>query len=294
MKSKNDFLVEFFKRRKINFLRGFFGFVGVIFLFLLFFSFSENKDDYIAELSLNEIILNNNDLLNHLEEIENDQKLKAILLIVNSPGGTVVGSQKLYQKLKNIGKKIPIAVSMQEIAASGGYMVSLAGEKIFCHMGTITGSIGVILQTASIKQFLEKIGVEPIVIKSGNMKAVPNPLEKVDENNKKEIYKIVDDMYNQFLDLVIKSRNLNSASIEAISTGAIFTGSQAKKINLVDEIGDKSDALDWLKQKANLPKEIQIEKINKKKDIYDFLNFFNPEPLSKFNGFLALWTPSYE
>ena len=186
----------------------------------------EKKHDFIAKVYINDIILNNEDLFKKLDGLKDENNLKGILVNVNSPGGTVVGSQKIYEKLKKLGEKIPVAVSMQEVAASGGYMVSLAGDRIFCHRGTITGSIGVILQSVSIQNLLERLGVDPLLIKSGKMKASPNPLEKVDEETKSKILPLVNDMYQDFLSLVIQSRTLSEKSIEAISDGSVFTGNQ--------------------------------------------------------------------
>ena len=111
--------------------------------------------------------------------------MKGLLLIVNSPGGTFVSSKEIFDSIKNIGKRIPTAVYMKEMATSGGYLVSLGAEKIFSNQGTITGSIGVILQTADMSELLKKIGVNPIIIKSGELKSVPNPLEKINQEDDK-------------------------------------------------------------------------------------------------------------
>lgn len=172
-------------------------------------------------------------------------------------------------------------------------MVSLAGDKIFCHQGTITGSIGVILQSASFQNLLQKLGIDPIIIKSGKMKSSPNPLERVDEETKSKIYNLVDDMYKDFLSLVIKSRNLNENSIKAISDGSVFTGLQAINLNLVDSIGDENDALEWLKKSANLDNDVKVIDIEKAKDIFNLFDL-PKKTLKSFNGLFALWIPSYE
>ena len=274
-------------------LRGTFWFVLTAVVVLIISIIPERKHDFIAKVYINDIILNNEDLFKKLDDLKDKNNLKGILVNINSPGGTVVGSQQIYEKLKKLGKKIPIAVSMQEVAASGGYMISLAGDKIFCHRGTITGSIGVILQSVSINNLLEKLGVDPLLIKSGKMKASPNPLEKVDEETKSKILPLVNDMYQDFLSLVIQSRTLSEESIEVISDGSVFTGNQAVKLNLVDSIGDENDALEWLKQKANLKSDIKVIDIEETKDIFNFFDFSNKK-LKNFNGFFALWAPYYE
>ena len=150
-----------------------------------------------------------------------------------------------------------------------------------------------ILQSVSINNLLEKLGVDPLLIKSGKMKASPNPLEKVDEETKSKILPLVNDMYQDFLSLVIQSRTLSEKSIEVISDGSVFTGNQAVKLNLVDSIGDENDALEWLKQKANLKSDIKVIDIEETKDMFSFFDFSNKQ-LKNFNGFFALWAPYYE
>lgn len=293
MKEKNDFLIDFFSKKKTTFFRGTLWLVITIISVLLIFNFPEKKQDFIAKIYIDDIIFSNDELLDKLDNLSLQEDLKGILVNVNSPGGTVVGSQRIYRKLKSLGEKFPIVVSMQEVAASGGYMVSLAGDKIFCHQGTITGSIGVILQSASFQNLLQKLGIDPIIIKSGKMKSSPNPLERVDEETKSKIYNLVDDMYKDFLSLVIKSRNLNESSIKAISDGSVFTGLQAINLNLVDSIGDENDALEWLKKSANLDNDVKVIDIEKAKDIFNLFDL-PKKTLKSFNGLFALWIPSYE
>ncbi len=293
MKEKNDFLIDFFSKKKTTFFRGTLWLVITIISVLLIFNFPEKKQDFIAKIYIDDIIFSNDELLDKLDNLSLQEDLKGILVNVNSPGGTVVGSQRIYRKLKSLGEKFPIVVSMQEVAASGGYMVSLAGDKIFCHQGTITGSIGVILQSASFQNLLQKLGIDPIIIKSGKMKSSPNPLERVDEETKSKIYNLVDDMYKDFLSLVIKSRNLNENSIKAISDGSVFTGLQAINLNLVDSIGDENDALEWLKKSANLDNDVKVIDIEKAKDIFNLFDL-PKKTLKSFNGLFALWIPSYE
>ena len=295
MKSKNDFLLDYFNKKKKNFLRGFLYFILIFFVIISFLSFNDLKKDYIAKISIDEIILNNENLLSSLDELLNDENLRAVVVKINSPGGTVVGSQKLYNKLTRIGEKVPIAISMQEVAASGGYMVSLAGERIFSHDGTITGSVGVILQSANITNLLSNLGIDPLIVKSGKLKSSPNPLEKTTDDSKKSIQRIIDDMHKQFLELVIKKRNLNQNDVLKISDGRVFTGLQAKEINLVDEIGDEQDAVNWMKEKLQLDDSIEIKKIGERKKYDDILNLKSFDRLKvTFNGIYALWLPNYE
>ena len=142
-------------------------FISLISIFFLSLIFLINKNnDFIAKLSIDGVIYERNDIIEKIDKLDEDMSVQGLLLIVNSPGGTFVSSKEIFDSIKNIGKRIP-TVYMKEMATSGGYLVSLGAEKIFSNQGTITGSIGVILQTADIGELLKKIGVNPIIIKSG-------------------------------------------------------------------------------------------------------------------------------
>lgn len=286
---KNEFLVNFFNEKKRSFLRGFIALI-ILFIGITFFDSIFNKqDNYIAKVSIENIIYTDDDFLILLDDLKNDKNVKAVLVDLNSPGGTIVGSQTIYNKLKSLGENVPIAVSMKEVAASGGYLISLAADRIFCYKGTITGSVGVILQTVNLNNLLEKIGLEPLIVKSGSMKSVPNPFEKVDEEKKKKIISLVDNMAKQFLNLVIQSRNLSKKEIDLISDGSVFTGAQAKEISLVDEIGDEQDAITWLKKKADLDEKTKVLEIKKPESFLNDINLNTSNILKKMSGILAIW-----
>lgn len=286
---KNEFLVNFFNEKKRSFLRGFIALI-ILFIGITFFDSIFNKqDNYIAKVSIENIIYTDDDFSILLDDLKNDKNVKAILVDLNSPGGTIVGSQTIYNKLKSLGENVPIAVSMKEVAASGGYLISLAADRIFCYKGTITGSVGVILQTVNLNNLLEKIGLEPLIVKSGSMKSVPNPFEKVDEEKKKKIISLVDNMAKQFLNLVIQSRNLSKKEIDLISDGSVFTGAQAKEISLVDEIGDEQDAITWLKKKADLDEKTKVLEIKKPESFLNDINLNTSNILKKMSGILAIW-----
>ena len=286
---KNEFLVNFFNEKKRSFLRGFTALI-ILFIGITFFDSIFNKqDNYIAKVSIENIIYTDDDFSILLDDLKNDKNVKAVLVDLNSPGGTIVGSQTIYNKLKSLGENVPIAVSMKEVAASGGYLISLAADRIFCYKGTITGSVGVILQTVNLNNFLEKIGLEPLIVKSGSMKSVPNPFEKVNEEKKKKIISLVDNMAEQFLNLVIQSRNLSKKEIDLISDGSVFTGAQAREINLVDEIGDEQDAITWLKKKADLDEKTKVLEIKKPESFLNDINLNTSNILKKMSGILAIW-----
>lgn len=296
---KSDFLDDYFKKKKIKYLRGLL-FLSLIILLLFFLTkFTSKSNAFLARVEVHDVILDNKNLLNKIELLKSEEELKGIIVSINSPGGTIVASQELYKAFKSIGKKIPIVVSMKDVAASGGYMVSLASKKIYCYEGTLTGSIGVILQSANIENLLSKLGIQPVIYKSGSLKAVPNPLEKVSNFGDSNIKTIIQNMFDQFLGLVSEERKLSSQTKELISDGRVFTGLQAKEINLVDEIGTESDAIEWLKEFTNSPNDIKIIDMNKENKISSYFNIsflksFFKENLIFTNGIFALWYPYYE
>lgn len=195
--------------------------------------------------------------------IKND-KVKGVLLRVNSPGGTVPTSQEIYEAVKELKKKNKIVVvSMGDMAASGGYYVSCAADKIVANPGTLTGSIGVIMNLMNFKALADKVGIEPEVIKSGLFKDIASPYHKMTREERQILTDLIMDSYDQFTQVVAEGRALPIEEVKRIADGRIYSGRQAKAIKLVDELGTYSDALALLqklckerfKNSADLPVE---------------------------------------
>ena len=289
----NTFLNDYFSKRKTLIIRAFF--ISLISIFFLSLIFSINKNnDFIAKLSIDGVIYERNDIIEKIDNLDEDMSVKGLLLIVNSPGGTFVSSKEIFDSIKNIGKRIPTAVYMKEMATSGGYLVSLGAEKIFSNQGTITGSIGVILQTADMSELLKKIGVNPIIIKSGELKSVPNPLEKINQNQIQYVEEIISLMQKEFLNILKYTRDISPEVINLVSDGRILTGSQAKSMNLIDEIGSERDAIFWLKKRGNLDDDVPVVDISSKDNFLNILNIksfknkINNINVNFLNGILAI------
>ena len=292
---KSDTLVQYFLERKSLINKSF---MLIVLSFFVIFILSKNykESPFIAKISLEGMINNESNFIEKINQLKQKENLKAILILVNSPGGTFVSSKEIYDSLKLFDEKIPIAVYMKEVATSGAYLVSLGADKIFANTGTITGSVGVILQTADITTLLDKIGINPLVIKSGDLKAVPNLVEKTNELQFEYIKNIVLLMQEEFMQLVNLERKISIKSQEKIRDGRIFTSKQAKKIKLIDEVGVEKNALDWLKKKAGLDDKIKIIDYAETNELFDFLNLklfrkFNNMDLKLTDGILAIWTP---
>ena len=296
---KNIHFDDFLKQRRKKLIRGLLFFVTFILILFFLNLFLKKESPFIAKLSIDSIIMNNPEFIRKLDSLKNNKNLKAVLVDVNSPGGTVVGSREIYNNLKKISENIPVAISMKEVAASGGYMVALAGNKIFCYEGTITGSVGVIMQSVNIEKLLQSLGIEPVIFKSGELKAKPNPVEGLNSNEKDIIQNVIESIHESFLTMVKNNRKISEDNLKIISDGRIFTGIEAKKINLVDEIGSEKDALDWLKTETSVEKDIDVIKIENETNFSNILDILSLKSILKkkiatSNGLFAIWAPYYE
>jgi protease-4 len=253
-----------------------------------------SNEDYIASVLIDEIILEDEKRDKKLKKIIDDSHIKALIVNVNSPGGTVVGSEKIYNILRKISEKKPVVIVMGTMAASGGYLISLGGDYIVSHNGTITGSIGVILQTAEVTELAQKLGIKFNNFKSGELKAVPNPTEKLTEEVRVAIMENIEDTYNFFLELVSERRNLPIEEVKKLADGRLYSGRQALKLKLVDAIGSEDTALKWLQEvkKVNLTvKDYQLKPKPKLMDIIleDFDSITPSFFKNSFNGIKAIF-----
>lgn len=213
---------------------------------------------YIARIKIHDVILDDLPRLEKIQTLIDDKNVKAIIVSINSPGGSVVGSETLYNKFKQAAKQKPVVAVLDSVAASGGYLAALGTNYIIAHNGTITGSIGVIIQTAEITELAKAIGVKFESFKSNPLKAVPNMTEKTSEEARESIMEVVYSTHEYFVEQVSISRNIPKERIRAIADGKIFSGQQAVKLGLVDMIGSYEDAVNWLHQKQNISKNLQI------------------------------------
>jgi len=218
-------------------------------------------DDYIGSVLIEEIILEDAKRDRKLEKIIDNNHIKALIVHVNSPGGSVVGSEKIYNLFRKISAKKPIVVVMGTLAASGGYLISLGADYIITHNGTITGSIGVIFQTAEITELAEKLGIKFNNFKSGELKATPNPTEKVTEAVRDAIMSNIQDTYEYFVELVAIRRGFSIEETKKIADGRIYSGRQALKLKLVDAIGDQDDAIKWLQDVKKIDSKLKVKEI---------------------------------
>jgi protease-4 len=180
-----------------------------------------------------------------LDSYQTVEELKTFVVRIDSPGGGVAPSQEIYNAVKRVRKEKnkTVIASMGTVAASGGYYIAVATDRILANPGTLTGSIGVIMQLANFQDLLEKIGVKNVVVKSGKFKDIGSPFRPMQDEDRKLLQLVMDDVHRQFIDAVAEGRSLDQAEVEQLADGRVFTGQQAKSILLVDDIGDLHDAI---------------------------------------------------
>ena len=199
----------------------------------------------VAVVRIEGPILDSQQAVTDLEDFSEDPLVKAIVVRIDSPGGGVAPSQEIYNAVRRVREehnKIIVA-SMGTVAASGGYYIAVASDRILANPGTLTGSIGVILQVANIEELLKKIGVQSLVIKSGRYKDLGSPFRPMTQEDRRLMQAVMDDVHKQFIEAVARGRSLEVADVELLADGRVFTGLQAKDSLLVDDLGDLRDAI---------------------------------------------------
>lgn len=199
-------------------------------------------------------------ILDSLDEVKDNGDIKALMLVVNSPGGGVYESAEIHDKIeavKEAGKKV--YVTMKNTAASGGYYISAPADKIYASKETLTGSLGVIMQSMNYKELADKYGVKFNTIKSGPHKDIMSPTKEMDETERAILQKFVDESYEGFVNVISNGRHMDKAQVKKIADGRIYSGQQAQKLNLVDEIGTEADAMKALKKEIKAKNAEVIE-----------------------------------
>ena len=189
-----------------------------------------------------------------LQKAEKDDQVRALIVRINSPGGTITASDVLYHELVAFKerRKVPVIAAIMDVGASGGYYAALAADTIVANPTTVTGSIGVVMITVNAQGLLEKIGVAPLAIKSGPMKDAGSPFRSLTEPERAVFQSIIDEMYGRFLGLIVKARKLPEDRVRAAADGRVYTAEQALRLGLVDRIGYLEDVVALAKDRAGL------------------------------------------
>jgi protease IV len=208
----------------------------------------------IARVTIEGLIRGNRQRVEALERLS-ESSAKAVIIHINSPGGTVSGSEELYDSLTRLKAKKPVVVVVDGIAASGGYIAAVASDRVFAQQSSIVGSIGIIFQYPNFTDLLKTVGVQVESIKSTPLKASPNGLEPTSPEARAAVESMVKDSYDWFKNLVRERRGFDQPTLDKVADGRVFTGRQALELKLIDALGDEKAAVDWLaKEKGIDPK----------------------------------------
>lgn len=232
-----------------------------------------STQDRVALIRIEGVILDAQATISELKQYSENPLVKAIVLRIDSPGGGVVPSQEIHDAVKRVKNKSNKAViaSMGTVAASGGYYIAAATDRIIANPGTLTGSIGVIMEMANFEGLMKKVGVEGVVIKSGRFKDVGSPLRKMSDEERKLLQSVMDDVHHQFIQAVADGRSLEVSDVEPLADGRIYTGRQAKEARLVDELGDLDDAIHIAADIAGMEGEPKVVEPRKRFSFRDII-----------------------
>lgn len=225
--------------------------------------------DKVALVRVTGIILDSTDVIKELKEYSKDKSVKAIVLRVDSPGGGVAPSQEIYEEILKIKKHKKVIVSMGSVAASGGYYISAPADRIVANAGTLTGSIGVIMEIPNVSDLMKKIGVKTQVIKSGRHKDMASIFKSLTPEEKEILQAVLDDVHDQFIRAVSEARGMELEVVRKLSDGRIFTGRMAKELGLVDELGNLEYAIMLAGKLAGIKGEPEVVY---KEEEFSFIN----------------------
>ncbi len=254
--------------------------VGVIGLFLLAAgSWGRSGGDggalfgpKVAIVELEGLIAETDDLVRELRQHRENPSVKAVVIRINSPGGVVGPTQEVYDALRRVreaGK--PVVASLGAVAASGGYYIAVGADQIYANPGSLTGSIGVIMQLANLDALMKKVGVDYVVVKAGAFKDIGNVARPMTAEERRVLQTLLDDVHGQFIDAVAKGRKLPREQVAQFADGRVFSGTQALSLKMVDALGGLEDAVNAAAKLANLPTPPAVERPRRRFSIFDLL-----------------------
>lgn len=212
----------------------------------------------VARIEVGGAITSDRPLLQLIARLKEDARVAAVLVAIDSPGGTSVGGERLFDALRDLSGTKPVVSSIDTLGASAAYMTALGTDRIFAQRTSLVGSIGVLIQYGNISQLLTGWGVEVAKVESGPLKAEPNPFEPTEPAAVAALQLVVDDSFAYFLELVATRRNLPEADARRLADGRIYTGAQALSAQLVDELGGEDDAVRWLQAERSVARDLPV------------------------------------
>jgi len=223
--------------------------VAIIGLSLLFIFGTRNADfEFGEKVGVVEIIgaiADSKDIIHNLKRFREDDSVKAIVVRIDSPGGGVGPSQEIFREIRKTSESKKVIASLGGVAASGGYYIAAGADGIVANPGTITGSIGVIMGYSNFQELLKKIGLVPVVIKSGEYKDIGSPVREMTKKEEEILHNLANQIHRQFIKAIAEGRGIEQSKVDKFADGRIFSGEEAKKLGLVDRFGNLEDAIEW-------------------------------------------------
>ncbi len=256
------------------------------------------RHNHIARITFDNIIDDNQEIYQLIDDVADNPNIKAVIVWIDTPGGSAVGGEEIYLRLKAMAQKKPVVAVMRSVAASAGYMIALSADQIFAREGTITGSIGVIIESAEVTDLAAKIGIKPIIVKSNDLKSTLSPFEKTTPESLQVVQMLINDFHSRFIDMVAASRKLPREEVVKLADGRVYSGKRALGFKLIDAIGGEEEAVSWLESKRNIPKGLEIidEAVKPKLDFIERLaqssigKIFQNSRI-RLDGMAAIWHP---
>ena len=231
----------------------------------------EPGDGKVGVVEIQGIITESKDIISLIKRFRENDDIKSIVIRIDSPGGVIGPSQEIYREIRKTTQEKKIVASMGSIAASGGYYIAAATNGIVANPGTITGSIGVIMAYTNFRKVLDKIGMIPVVIKSGPFKDMGSPTKDMSKEEKEVLQSFVDQAHRQFVTAIAEGRNMNIDRVKSLADGRIYTGEEAVKQGLVDRLGNFEDAIEWAGEMGGI--QGSVSTVYKKKEKFSFLKY---------------------
>ena len=232
------------------------------------------SNDHVLRLRIEGVITEDRRLLEVIEEASRDASARAMLLVIDSPGGSMSGGEALHGALKRFAEKKPIVALMGGTAASAGYMIAMPAQHVLAREATVTGSIGVLLQSFDVSELMARLGVRPDILATGPFKAQPNPFQPLTDEGRAEMMRVLEDLHSQFIAIVANGRRMDEARVRPLADGRVFTGRQALPLGLIDAIGGEAEARAWLAAQKGIAEALPVQDLEPRDRMEKFLNRF--------------------
>ncbi len=277
----------------------------VFFVLVFFYAYLTGGDakvlsflsgDGVGVLQIEGAIDDSRDVVGELKRFNEAPWIKAIVVRIDSPGGAVAPTQEIFDQLQKTKKKKPLIASMGSMATSGGYYIASACDKIIANPGTLTGSIGVIMQLTNVEDLMKKVGVKGYNIKSGANKDIGSPFQPLSPEGREILQSLVDNVHSQFISAVAKGRGMNESQVRKLADGRVYSGAQAKELGLVDQFGTLDDAIEFAAKRVGLEENPTVYYSSPEEERWWEKMFFaamgNRFPISQRGWLRYEWSPS--